>query len=350
MQVQRTLLSALVASLLAATAYGAPTVSQVSGTVAHNGTLSIAGSGFGSKSNAAPLVFDNFEAGAVGSKVMTAKAVVGQWEDGQGYDMPVYSNAQVWAGSKSVLLDAGPAYNLSVNQNGSFPVLYMDWRVRVEMKGGVPRNWKPWRLYGDNDQMQANAVLMCNGTGMSVQDSGSGGGFWWDSLKFGDRTWQHYQVILRASSSPGAADGVLMQYVDGKLVSNHTGIVTRTTSGHWEDIRIGHYWTPDGYAECGPNPGAHIYLDNVYIDTNWARVEIGNSSTYAASTHREIQIPTSWSDGSIKVTVNAGTFKSGTQAYLYIFDSNGGVNSNGYPITIGGTAIAPNPPTNVSAL
>lgn len=348
MQVQRILLPALVASLIAGTAYSAPTVSQISGAVANDGTLTIVGSGFGTKSKASPLVFDNFEAGTVGSKVMTAKAVVGQWQDGSGYDVPAYSNTQAWAGSKSVRLEAGPAYNLSLNQNGSFPVLYMDWRVRVEMKGGLTRNWKPWRLYGDNDRMQTNAVLMCNGSGMSVQNSGGGGGFWWDSMSFGDRRWQHYQVVLKASSTPGAADGVLMQYIDGQLMSNHKGIVTRTVDSHWRDVRIGHYWAGDGDGTCSSNPGANIYLDNVYVDTSWARVEIGSHSTYAGSSHREIQIPTSWSDGSVQVRVNSGTFKAGTQAYLYVTDSNGNVNSNGYPITIGGTSNAPNPPTNVS--
>ncbi|WP_414703827.1 hypothetical protein [Povalibacter sp.] len=309
------------------------------------------GSGFGTKSTAAPLVFDNFESGNSGSKLMTAKAVVGQWQDGAGYDIPVYSTAQARGGSKSVKLStAGGAYNLSVNQNGNFPVVYMDWWVRVQQKDNMSRNWKPWRIYGANDTMQANAVVMCNGTGLSVENGGSGGGFWWEGGSFSNGQWQHYQVALKASSSAGAADGVVMQYVNGKLVSNHTGVVTRTGSSHWNQIRIGHYWAMDGVSECGSNSGADIYLDNVYIDSNWARVEIGNASTYATSTVREVQIPTSWSANSITLNVNAGGFSTGSTAYIYVVDSSGSVNSSGIPVTIGaGASKTPAAPSNVSA-
>ena len=63
-------------------------------------------------------------------------------------------------------------------------------------------------------------------------------------------------------------------------------------------------------------------VDDVYIASSRARVEIGDNATWASCTHREIQIPTSWAAGSITITVNAGSFESGT-AYLFVVDSDG---------------------------
>lgn len=338
------------ASFLVANAYGAPSITQTSGTFSNGSSVTIKGSGFGNKSSAPPLVFDNFESGSNGTKVMTSNAVVGKWQNGAGHDQPIYSTEQAHSGSKSAKLAARPgAYNLSVNQNGSFPVVYMDWWVRVNLKDNVSRNWKPWRLYGANDAMTANTVVMCNGNGLSIINETREAGFWWgEGGSVNNGKWQHYQVLLKASSSPGAADGAVKQYINGRLASDHSGIVTRTSSSHWNQIRIGHYWATDAVAECGSNGGADIYLDNVYIDTTWARVELGNASTYAASTERAIQIPTSWSANSITFNVNTGAFKEGSTAYIYVVDSNDNVNSSGIPVKIGAGSNGPLPPSDLT--
>jgi hypothetical protein len=336
------------ALLFSSQAYSAPVVTSASGTFTNNGSVTLTGSGFGTKSTAAPLVWDNFEAGATGTKILTANATIGKWDTGSGYDVGVYSTEQAHAGSKSAKLStAGGAYNLSLAKNGSFPTLYMDWRVRVHYNSIPTRNWKPWRLYGAGDTMQANAVIMCNSSGLSVEPP-TPTSFWWDSMPFGQDTWQHYQVVLRESSGAGKADGVVKQYIDGVLKSDHTGVVTRSTSGHWEQIRIGHYWASDGVTECPANAGANIFVDSVYIDTSWNRVELGNSSTYAASTHREIQVPQTWADGSVKVTLNTGNFQSGSTVYIFVLDSNGNVNASGYPIVLGNSTPTSLPsPTNL---
>lgn len=342
-----------VAAVMASQAHGAPTVSQASGTFSNGNSVTITGSSFGTKSTASPLVFDNFEAGTTGSKVMTSNAVVGKWQDGAGYEQPAYTTEQAHSGSKSVKLSAREdAYNLSVNQNGSFPVIYMDWWVRVNQLDGVSRNWKPFRIYGADDKMAVNDVVMCSGTGLSVINESAEAGFWWgEGGNFNNNQWQHYQVLMRASSSAGSADGAVKQYINSKLVSDHTGVVTRASSAHWSQIRIGHYWATSAVDDCSANSGANIYLDNVYVDTSWAHVELGNANTYLGSTTREIQIPTSWSASSIAFNVSTGAFTSGSTAYVYVMDSSGSVNSNGIPVTIGGTATGakvPSPPTGVN--
>jgi len=91
------------------------------------------------------------------------------------------------------------------------------------------------------------------------------------------------------------------------------------------------------------------WMDDIYIDNTFARVIIGNASTYDASTHREVQIPTAWSSSSISVTVNVGSFSANERAYVYVVAADGSVNNQGYPITIGGGASA-SPPVNPTAL
>ena len=82
------------------------------------------------------------------------------------------------------------------------------------------------------------------------------------------------------------------------------------------------------------NAGWYQYFDDAFVDNSWARVEICNESIWDESRRRhcEIQIPTAWSDDSITVTVNQGSFNDTGAAYLFVVDENGSA-SEGYPIT-----------------
>ncbi len=77
--------------------------------------------------------------------------------------------------------------------------------------------------------------------------------------------------------------------------------------------------------------------DDVYIATgpnSVSRVELGDASTYLNSNRLAIQMPQTWSDTEIKVTINNTGF-SGipvNDAYLYITDNDGHTNANGYPL------------------
>jgi gamma-glutamyltranspeptidase len=122
------------------------------------------------------------------------------------------------------------------------------------------------------------------------------------------------------------------------LQDKQTGIPSSTGMA---EMRIGHYQ--------GVGMNLDVYTDDTYIDTTRARVEIGNAPTWAQSNVREIQIPSAWSNSSITITINQGAFSNGDTVYLYVVDSNGNVNSNGYPVTIGGISSTnpPSPPTGL---
>lgn len=83
----------------------------------------------------------------------------------------------------------------------------------------------------------------------------------------------------------------------------------------------------------------YIHYDDMYADTTWSRVVVGNASTLSASTHREIQPMTAWSDTSITVTANVGSFVDGDQ-YLFVVDDDGNA-SPGYRLGLVTTDSCP---------
>jgi hypothetical protein len=92
----------------------------------------------------------------------------------------------------------------------------------------------------------------------------------------------------------------------------------------WSLLALGAY----GQATAA---GFQSYYDDVYIDNTLARVEIGDAPDYASATHREIQIPSSWSDGHIEATLHLGSFPATAGLYLYVVDAEGRV-SPGFPL------------------
>lgn len=329
-------------------ALAAPSVSGTSGTASSGQTLTISGNGFGSKSTAAPLLWDDFEAGTAGNVIAGSAARVGKW-DGSNASVK-YTTAKVHAGNKAAFHDFISNYNASLNKDGSFPRLYMDFWILTDYVDRQSRNWKPWRLYGDNDSLQLDYVWLCNGQlGNRVEEKAGWSMGDWGGNGYSKNTWMHIQLVYGASS-PGGADGTIRHTIDGQTYGMNSGaVMTRKTSANFNQVRIGHYWAQDGIDGCSSNGGARVYVDNVYLDTSWARVELGNASSYAASTKREIQVPTAWSDSSVKINVNTGTFTAGSTAYLFVTDANNNT-SPGIAIKVGatGTSVTPNPPTSVT--
>jgi hypothetical protein len=141
------------------------------------------------------------------------------------------------------------------------------------------------------------------------------------------QVWNRWEYWLQLNSPYTSANGVVQMSVDGTSIVNSSSYLLRKNDGTWKDFRLGHM--TNNFSAT-----AKAWFDDLYIATTRARVEIGNASTFSACTHREIQIPTSWSDGTISVTVNQGGFAANSSAYLFVVDSSGNI-SNGKQITFG---------------
>jgi hypothetical protein len=149
-----------------------------------------------------------------------------------------------------------------------------------------------WQYSGGNGLNTDNSTAPCNSTGNAC-------GIW------------DYTI-----------DGVLSQHRENVDNGANTQVQLRT------DNYTGPFEPPDYTSK--------VYIDNIYIDDTYARIMIGNASTWAASTIREIQIPSAWSGTSITVTLNQGSFNSLSGTYLYVFDANNTANAVGFPLTGGG--------------
>ncbi len=102
-----------------------------------------------------------------------------------------------------------------------------------------------------------------------------------------------------------------------------------------------------GYARMYNQPNNWRYWADVYLDYSRARVVLANNADINKATIIEPQIPSSWSNTSIGITVNLGKFTAGQTAYLFVYDPSGVPNSTGLPITVGGSSgtSPPSPPS-----
>lgn len=297
-----------------------PTATPIPGgtNISNGQSVSVTGTNFGTKAQAAPVVFDDFESGTLGSRIEGMAAVVGAWLRGDWSYAITYNNSRQLQGNKVAKHAFTPTdYNASLYTNRSTQTVYMDFWMRVDPKSAaLTRNFKAWRVYAPNDVTVGNEVVFCDSPGWTGIDSGLGG--------YIDRdrrwnNWEHYEVIIKLG-----ANGIFAQYRDGIADVNKTGNNSNATI---TEIRIGHYWASDPDANCPSNPGADVYTDLVYVDTSLARVVLGNASTFAGSTQRAIQRPTAWSNGSVSYVANTFGFASGQTVYEFVIDANNAVRS-----------------------
>jgi hypothetical protein len=103
-------------------------------------------------------------------------------------------------------------------------------------------------------------------------------------------------------------------------------------------IYFNYVWKIGMDAGGSPALAQTSFLDDIYVDTAWSRVLIGDASTYANCTHFEMQPPTVWNANgqSIAVTVNQGSLPSSpTKSYVYVVASDGSYNASGYEVAFG---------------
>lgn len=342
----------LIAGLFSpSTSFAAPNISGVTGTVTNGQSITISGSSFGTKSPAAPLVWDTFESGTVGTAVQSTSATVGTWDSGLGSDNVFYSNATGYGESARAARHPFDSshWNSSLSKNGTFPVLYIDFKRYYPSSNGNPSNYKPYRMYGNGDTMELYKGYGCGYQVHTVLDGGYNSTDW-SGRTISTNTWQHYQLIYKAST-PNAADGTIISLIDGATNGhNSTAIKTRSVSAHLDQIRIGHYFDTGSRDGCSPASNSTLYTDNVYIDTTWSRVELCSGSTWERKGNCEIQPPTAWSTTSATVTLNQGAFSGSSTAYLYVVDSAGDANSLGYAVEIGESGGSDTTPPVLSLL
>ena len=353
-----------VAALLAALPVCAQAAPSITGATQGTGTITISGSGFGTKTQAAPIRFDTFEGLTPGNNISSE---TGWWQDSTVVDSRIkVSSTHAHGGTQSAVaaqtweqltIDGNPqAHQSDVGFATTRKVLVSMW-VRwhwPEWTGGTPYEalqYKffrvaaavepsgnviyphvavfPWDDYGgvgiDRTLITSNSATLYSPNNHIVNDS-----------------W-HHVMLLVDQGTKGNADGRIVSYWSKPSTSyitiqSATGVnIVGSAEDYLDDIKIDNYIdynNPDLVASGATVADSGVYFDDIYIDNTFQRVEICDNATKATSTHCEIQPPTAWSDTGITVTLNQGTFETGDSVYVIAYNGSNEAGSYG-PITLG---------------
>jgi len=356
--------------------YASPSITGLSGSIVDGSSVSIGGTSFGSHTlNIEWLggASGHIESGTEGSDFSRANWTASSTSSSE--QAPQYSTARAHSYSKSVMsswplesqYDSTWIYDTGID---GVEKIYATWWVYFDHvnSGG---QWKMWYV-------KETADFNNNGTGIRsniwynadgshsmrffINHCQSDGGYdecGPDHTSGGAEnidappadTWVRVEVYGEESSAIGNWDGAAFYSVHNQTDAisdtvSWSGSCTRNTgvTSRWRRFIFANYW---GNISGGDGTGEKVYIDDPYIQVGTrARVEIGDASTWANCTHREIQIPTGWSDTEITVTLNRGSFDPCETYYLFVVDADGNVNADGYPIKIvTGAGEPPCPPT-----
>jgi hypothetical protein len=284
---------------------------------------------------------------------------------------PTYSTTKSHSGSKSIKseynifsapnrqYDSTFIYDTGLNGIGIIYLSFWAYFDLVDTAG----QWKIFRIMNndtsvsdsdgtlyfsqwyksDGSNLQEYLMLFCDQDDYGKCYPGSDGDLRSSASSIPSRQWVRIEFWGVESSSDGTRDGSLdFQYQDqthgpvqmltggpwsGTIITRASGVTYR-----WRYITFQNYW---GNLSVGDGTKEKVYIDDIYIQTGtMARIELCDNGTWANRKHCEIQYPTAWSDGSLTVVVNKGSFGVSDSAYLYVVDAAGAV-SDGYPITLG---------------
>lgn len=325
-----------------------PAISSISGTFTHGTPIVLSGTGFGTKATPAPRVWETFADGLLSTLLADHGGMVYSNGDNLRH---AYSGFNARA-DFAAAAENGDGYYFRY-RGGAAP----KWFVQYWVKPGANWQWGTGQ-YGEADMNVANVKLFrlypigdrnYSNAGYSLHGFDGGGvlrfvengvetyldvdGRSW----FTPNVWHNVQVSFGENSGVDQPDGTMQLWVDGVLRDSTTTLITNASvDGPAIDKRpyiIGWF---NSWPEAKVGTSMYAYFSDIYVDDTWARVELGNANTYAACTRREMQIPTVWSDSTVTIEANQGAFVTGQTTYLYVIDSNGQVNANGYPLVIGG--------------
>jgi hypothetical protein len=347
------------------------TITGLEGTVSDAGTITLTGGGFGTKATAAPWTWQNFEGTTTALDLTTNPGDVD----------PSLSREQSYHGTQSLKTVLGNPDGSSgtVGRNGY--AIYDFPRDMLNGEKGFIRFWQRWSwginwCYPNNDgaissyQIKnwrisaGSAPLDPPNIGQNVQSDCNiccgtefdprawtyrkdGGGTYEAMNYYGpeflpgepmlEATWLLWEIQFRQSTAAdGSYDVWLSRNGVAAQIAAYRGFThlaadpgfTRILLGDWID---------------GLGGSTTMYFDDFYADGSWARVVLGDASTYSACKVREVQVPASWSDSAITVAVNQGRFAQGQICFLYVQNEAGQHSEAGFPIVIGGGALVDYP-------
>jgi hypothetical protein len=341
----------------------APAISSISGAATDNQVITVNGSGFGSNDLRIEWLggTGGVIEGATSGSTFRSLGRAGWSED----LAPGYINtSNVYSGGKSLIFDSaangndgrfGMHYDTGVN----YDQLYTSYMTYFDNRGVTGGQWKMMRWGYTNSLVDTSTpnTLMSNwwpsGDAYTVfngstQGTGEDISHWMNESPLpGAGAWYRVETLMKPATAAGRADGEIWVRVTRASDGVQTGYYRKAdvityTSGETKRYR---FVTFQNYQGNGfGSTGTRAWMDDIYISTSQARVEICDAAQWASCRKKEIQYPTAWADGRLSVRLNKGARTNLTGAYLYVVDSTGAANANGFPLA----SVAPSEATGVT--
>ena len=365
--------------LTPSSSFAAPSIASVSGTFSPGEMITISGSGFGTKARPGPILWDTFESGAAGAVVANETGGAQPFlheGDLASYGTWILAGRGAVSGNQVVLNGAAPKPGSTLHARATFlsdqytglglfvpfsrfatgQDLYISYAYRFTRTGAsFPRRTSAFSLVheaGAEALSFGTAYGSCETGGyrQRVESLGTEYPLNTDGTSINGE-WVRFEQSLQQSGD-GAANGSWVSTIyrsspPSKDMRVSLRQILRTSSAIPSAIVLGAV----RYEMCGNDPGT-IDIDDVYIDTTPARVELCDTPTWAARNECEAGLPSLWNEERINLTLRGGSFSSGTR-YLYVIDASGAVNTVGFPISFGETRLAdetaPLPPSALLA-
>jgi len=334
----------------------APVVSGTAGTFSHKASITITGSGFGTKSQAAPVVWDDASGASISSKWdltwpnTNSSYNMAYRSPQRGIELPHGNITRYLAGAHGGSGANGGA-NVMVWKNrtiSSYPAYtYASWYQRADdgwtfggddnykcfdfSKGtggyDLPENWYiEYNPRPTSTSSMAGWHILDDAFGLSNASLDGPESSWWQGSAVNPMSgvWSKIEVEIKYTNQ---SDGYIKLWENGVQRVSYSGHTDRySTNQRSEGI--------GGYARQQNQPNNWRYFADIYLDYSLARVVLADDPNLSQATIIEPQIPSVWAPGAITVTVNLGKFASGQKAYLFVFDPTGVHNAIGYPISV----------------
>jgi len=293
-----------------------PSINSTSGTWAHGNSVTIYGSSFGSHGDYGGSQdflcrgwFDFETGGLAGGNFTCENSNVWQIRTTSTRNNSSYHGRKVYNGTR-----LGAMKVQTLDNTHEF---YSSFWIMLDSSGNdAGKIWRIWSdIHSDNIYLATGTTnTMIRGFSESQRCDPPPSTQWSSPNSLGYNQWHRLEIWMDDNPSEFTV------WMDGIYQWSHDNWVPYPWYSGNHTWQFGHMIN-----DC---TGGHNF-DDLFADNTRARVEIGNASTWAGCTQREIQIPTGWSNSTITIKANKGAFSSFSGKYLYVVDSSGNV-SAGY--------------------
>lgn len=342
----RKVLSIVVAVVFSGNLVAAPTITATSGTAGTGNSLTISGTGFGTKSRSKPYVWADFQESSLDphSTLSTVTSWTAQLREldtsaTRRWGIATSKSTAQWGAD---VASRGTTFRADLSGIGAgSKILISFWRRSTVdfYPSGTSENFKLLRIW-DSDSYPN--VWLGIGTGQTSSDmrwsvenmtpvTSETVAYFGSTWPVPDTTWRHERFFIKMNSATGVLDGAIYAYLNNTLTDSDTTFKynTATVTGWPSTVYI-----QNVSANYSVASGEDEWFDSIFIDDSWNAVYVGNASTLAACTQLETQPYTAWSSNSVTINQRLGTL-SGSK-YIYICDTNNDCNSTGFLLSSGG--------------